>query len=124
VSIGKINVLMVMLLLLAFVGQTMASTVMPYQMTTQSQSNHQMMSGMDHSAHTMDHDANMVDTLQTSMDCCDQDCSCVMGSCTSVTLTAAPFAIEAKITTQKIVQYLHHLLAQSPTSLYRPPILV
>ncbi len=105
--------LMVVLMLLVFVGQASAFTVVPCEMNGQAS----MMSGMSHPIH------DMSDMASSDMDCCDQECSCPMGSCVSAVLFNTPVLIEPELISQKIIQSPTRVLMQTLTSLYRPPIL-
>jgi hypothetical protein len=108
---GKNKILTVVLMLLALVGQAMAPAAMACEMDMQSSATMmKMMNDMDHS---MNQDA----------DCCDEDCTCPIGSCTSFALIKSLNVAHTNITSQKIIQFLTQSLDQTPTSLYRPPIL-
>ena len=127
------NTLMVLLVCMAFVGQTMASTIMPYQMISMTGMNgkaqSQNMKMMDHSNHNMvsetsgssDTDENSEESTE---DCCTQTCSCFIGGCSSVAVFIKG-AGNAPIVglSSKILSYSNLALSQVPTSLYRPPIL-
>jgi hypothetical protein len=101
----KSKSLMVILMLLVFVGQASASTVMPCEMNA--------LTSMD----------DMSDMSSSEMDCCDQDCSCPMGSCVSAVFINTPVLIEPELISPKINQSPTRVLMQTLTSLYRPPIL-
>ena len=124
------NTLMVLLVCMAFVGQTMASTIMPYQMTGMNGTERsQDMKMMDHSNHNMvSETSGSSDTYENSEesteDCCTQTCSCFIGGCSSVAVFIKG-AGNAPIVglSSKILSYSNLALSQVPTSLYRPPIL-
>jgi hypothetical protein len=123
---------MVLLLCLIFIGQSMASMTMFYGMTAM-QSNTQSMSGMS-SMKSSHHDMNgmtdcdeaMAKTASTTSteDCCAQECDCLTSGCSTVSAFSAllnytpDIAISNKITSATTL-----LTDQTPTSLYRPPIL-
>lgn len=128
VSLNFSRTLMILIICLTFVGQAMASAVMPYQMMSmtgmsmQGQSNN--MSMMDHSSHSMTSDVISSDSEESSEDCCTQTCNCYTSGCSTVAAlikdvsTAPIVAFSAKINS------LSHLAqSQQQTSLYRPPIL-
>jgi len=106
----------VVLVLLTFVGQAVASTAVPcHDMKSMDMSQTMMMN------HSMD-SADMASESITALDCCQQDCNCPMGLSVSVTLTSLFFVNNLNISSQKIEQYTNLLLNQPLTSLYRPPI--
>jgi hypothetical protein len=118
---------MVLLLCLAFVGQTMASTVMSYHMISMkvmsSQKQLQNMPMMDHSNHNMMGES--VDKEDsTSEDCCANSCNCLAGGCSNfVTIMKNPDNNLIIGLSSKIPSYTRVAQSQTPTSLYRPPIL-
>lgn len=121
------NTLMVLLVCMAFVGQTMASTIMPYQMMSMTgmngQEQSQDMKMMDHSNHNMVSETSD-NSEESTEDCCTQTCSCFIGGCSSVAVFMKG-AGNAPIVglSSKILSYSNLALSQVPTSLYRPPIL-
>tara|TARA_R110002167_G_scaffold207882_2_gene411943 strand:- start:880 stop:1248 length:369 start_codon:yes stop_codon:yes gene_type:complete len=121
---------MVLLLCLTFVGQTLASTVMPYQMAgmmgMSGPEQSRDMSKMDRSGYSMTSDATL-DTLEKSIDdCCAKNMDrCFTGGCSF-------FAVLIKDISQQTIRnvflskisYVSNLeLIKTPSSLYRPPIL-
>jgi hypothetical protein len=132
------NTLMVLLVCMAFVGQTMASTIMPYQMMSMTGMNgleqSQVMKMMDHSNHFMasknmdsdissasDTDANSEESME---DCCTKTCNCFAGGCSSVAMFMLSASNAPSVDlSSKILSYSRMALSQQPTSLYRPPIL-
>lgn len=116
--------MMVLLLCLIFIGQSMASMSMFYKMTSMqamakmSSMNitHHMMAKADGSAHDMN--------PMTTDDCCAQECDCLTNGCSTVSAfsTIIPytpvFATASKITLANTLN-----VSQTPSSLYRPPIL-
>lgn len=115
--------MMVLLLCLIFIGQSMASMSMFYKMTSMQamvkmssmQSTHHMMAD-DGSAHDMN--------AMTTDDCCAQECDCLTNGCSTVSafskiIPYTPvFATASKITLTNALN-----ISQTPSSLYRPPIL-
>jgi hypothetical protein len=127
VTVNLSKTLMVLLVCLTFVGQTMASTVMSYHMISMqvmsSQKQSQNMPMMDHSKHNM-----MVESVDnedsTSEDCCAKSCNCFAGGCSNfVTIMKTPDNNLIIGLSSKIPSYTRVAQNQTPTSLYRPPIL-
>jgi hypothetical protein len=118
--------IMVLLLCLIFIGQSMASMTMFYGMTAMQSG----MSSMENSHHDMngmtDCDEAMAKTASTTSteDCCAQECDCLTSGCSTASAFTAllnhtpDIAISNKITSATTL-----LTDQTPTSLYRPPIL-
>ena len=120
--------MMVLLLCLIFIGQSMASISMFYNMTAMQSSAqsiaemssmkdaHHMMEASDGSTHDM--------SAMSSEDCCAQECDCLTTGCSTIsafsTINYYPpvFAIENKINIPTAL-----VTSQTLTSLYRPPIL-
>ncbi|TWX70176.1 hypothetical protein ESZ39_10795 [Colwellia sp. C1TZA3] len=111
---------------MTFVGQAMASAMMPYHMigmagmTAQSQD----MPMTAHSNHNMASDA-VDDTTESTEDCCTQVCNCFMGGCSSVAAFMKNLSSDAPIADlpAKILSHSTLALSQQARSLYRPPIL-
>lgn len=124
---------MVLLVCMAFVGQTMASTIMPYQMMSMTGMNgteqSQDMKMMDHSNHNMVSDtSSSSDTYENSEesteDCCTQTCNCFISGCSSVAVFMNGAGnLPIVDLSSKILSNSNLALSQVPTSLYRPPIL-
>jgi len=124
-----INKTMMMLLLcLIFIGQSMASMSMFYNMTAMQSSSQSMaeMSPMPDTHHMMatsDGSTHEMSDMSTE-DCCAQECDCLTSSCSTVsafstTINFPPaFAIENKINSPIAL-----IASQTLTSLFRPPIL-
>lgn len=114
-SLRKGRFLIVLLVLLGFVSQVVASAVMSPKMSSIHQSM-PTMNMMDHSSHAMDL------VSMAASDCCQQDCYCPMAGCvaamlptlTSYDVVISPFQIS--------LQPLSLVVSQSLSSLYRPPI--
>ena len=123
--------MMVLLLCLIFIGQSMASMSMFYNMTAMQSGMQSMaaMASMKDMHHMMEesdgsvHDMSDMNTMSTE-DCCAQECDCLTSSCSTVSAFSAiintppAFAIEKKITSPNALT-----ASQTLTSLYRPPIL-
>jgi len=113
--------LVVVWLLLAFVGQTVASTAVSCADMKMMDMSEKMM--MMHAMDTSSMDSGPIDSeSRTVPDCCQQECNCSMGLSVSATLSNLAFADSRASSSQKIEQYTNILLSHSLTSLYRPPI--
>lgn len=108
-----------MLLMLAFVGQAVASSVMScLDEASQSQHHEQVMdsSAKDHSHNASINSANDLDLPE----CCP-DCGCCLGGCSTAMLPASQqtFFSNPTLLTDYYLNPAKNLLA---VSLYRPPI--
>lgn len=117
----KYRQLIVALLMMAFIGQIVASTSMSCQsLSAPLQAQEQMMDSgmMDHSQH-MGSNAFSLDGAATA-DCCP-DCDCSLGGCSSVALPACQsiFSSSLKSITG---HYDESTDSQLVVSLFRPPI--
>ena len=122
--------LMVLLLCMAFVGQTVASTIMSYHMTSMmgmnGQDHSQDMQMMNHSSHNMASDSldNSYSSEEPSEDCCVKTCNCFTGGCSSVATLMKDVSNTPVFDLSLIIfSYSHPAQTQQPKSLYRPPIL-
>jgi hypothetical protein len=108
--------LLIPVLLLIFLGQSIAASAIPCQMdmtTTLEQTIDQSIDNtIDHSAHNMTPD---------SIDC-GLDCNCPMASCVSVVITSIDGLVLAQQPSMKFLLLASQQTTQSLTSLYRPPI--
>ncbi len=111
-----------MLFLLTFVGQSMASSVMSYEMTAMKLENTQLLSMMSHSMHDMGEISDL-DYSSTGDDCCSQSCDCFVSGCATVALVSDILGQQAAINaaTQFYLPSVF-IYNQFPKSLYRPPI--
>ncbi len=118
---------MVLLLCLAFVGQSVAASVMSYHMISmkvmKSQTLEQDMTTMNHSHHKM-----MTTSSEGNGDsedeCCAQGCNCFAGGCSSSANLLKQTDHQAIVDlAPKISSYTPQLPTQTASSLYRPPIL-
>ena len=128
---------MVSFICLAFVAQTMASTVMSYHMMNmkgmsemrgqaQSYNMSTMSSKMDHSAHNMamSSDSSTNTFEESSNNCCEDNCKCLTGSCLNVAVLIKDIGNNCIIDlSSKILSISMLVKNQRLTSLYRPPIL-
>lgn len=105
----KAKVLVTMLTLLIFVGQSLIAAVLPCQMGHMDMT----IAEMDHSK--MDHD-------QTTMTECGLDCNCPMATCFSAITTNSLTIDSENNPSEKIAQPIVLASNQSSTFLYRPPI--
>ncbi len=105
----KAKVLVTMLTLLIFVGQSLIAAVIPCQM-----------GHMDMSVAEMDH--SKMAREQTTMTECGLDCNCPMVTCFSVIITNTLTINSESIPSEKIAQPIVLASNQSSTFLYRPPI--
>lgn len=123
--------LIVLLICVAFIGQTMASTIMPYHMMSMMEMNGQEQSQnmpmLDHRSHNMapEISADSYSSKKSMEDCCSKTCNCFTGSCSNVAAFMKDTVGNEAIThlSSKILSYSSLALSQQPTSLYRPPIL-
>ena len=140
---------MVLLLAVTFIGQVMASSIMPYHMmsmsgmngmvmnhenidTASNNSNHHQkhsMAMMDHSAHMAMANADVfADKVESDPadpeQCCAKNCNCFVGQCSS---TATLIKISASLpivkTSVKISFFTTQIFNSYASSLYRPPII-
>ena len=115
---NNVRVLVISLMLLAFVGQAVASAIMPFQMDM-SQSG--ISTSMDtHSGH---HEMNQMDKTDVAglFDCCKHDSNCSMAGCSAalVNETALGLGVEPS---QPVFAPLMTLQSRYFSSLFRPPI--
>ena len=136
--------MMVFLLCLIFIGQSMASMTMFYsmtamqlseqsmtEMTSMKSSNHQS-EKMNNTAHDMSAMSNCDEEMMTkktcssmsSESCCEQECDCLTGGCTTVSAFSVIIDYTPVFATPSKIKSLNTITtSQTPTSLYRPPIL-
>lgn len=123
------NVLVVLIMLVAFVGQALAYSSMACEMAGDPHQAHMMMQEESASSHqSMDHE-NMShaqmdhSNMSSSDDCCGIDCMCPASACTSFTFVTehAPFS-NTTMTNEAIVLPAIEQPSSLPSSLYRPPI--
>ena len=118
------KILVILLMLVAFIGQAMASTTM----SCVHESKDVDMSMMQHAnmseTITMNHaDMMLANSDQSSkMDCCQEQCKCPMSGCISLSLLIDTRFNYGVIAEQKISQLSSLHQPQVNSSLYRPPI--
>jgi len=115
---------------MAFVGQTVASTIMSYHMSSMmgmnGQEPMQNMQMMNHSSHNMVSDSfdDLYSSEEAAEDCCVKTCNCFTGGCSSVATLMKEISNNPIFDlSSKILSYSHPVKTQQPKSLYRPPIL-
>ena len=117
----KYRQLIVALLMMAFIGQVVASTSMSCQsLSAPLQAQEQMMDSgmMDHSQH-MGSNVLSLDGAVTA-DCCP-DCDCSLGGCSSVALPAYQSTFSSSLNSAT-GHYDESTDSQLVVSLFRPPI--
>ena len=118
---AKYRHMIVALLMMAFIGQVVASTSMSCQSLSAPSQAHELMmdsSMMDHSQH-MGSNAFSLDGAATA-DCCP-DCDCSLGGCSSVALPAHQSTFSSSL--KSIAgHYDESANFQLAVSLFRPPI--
>ena len=113
--------MIIALLLLAYMGQSLAAVAMPcFTMTAGTGAMSAAMAGMDHSGHSM---ASVEQTAAGGGNCCDSDDFCSMSQCQAV--VALVEATPSGAATYAAVHNgapLFSPLNISSAALYRPPI--
>ena len=122
------NTIIVMLMLVAFIGQAVASNVLSYTMV--SCTHQSMQPNMAMTSHTPNH-ANMMSQSMTvesennqtmTMDCCQEQCECSMNGCVNLSLLlSANFSVKPMVE-QKILSLSSSHSSHNTSLLYRPPI--
>lgn len=128
-----IQTLTIILVLLAFIGQSNAMVDMPC-MDSHQQSANQMASSIDDSQienSQMDHSKmnhtdmalSMEQSMTQAMDCCEDGGNCNMTTCSTLALVLEPQTnSQASKHNQSIDLYSDQAIATISSSLYRPPI--
>ena len=116
---------MVFMLCLSFIGQSLAATVMSYQMMAMKGMSMQEMTSdmptMDHCDHHMA--SNSTSDSSEGSDCCAKSCDCYTGGCSSVAMLIEHISNDLTFALSHKASSTSHLaLSQRLTSLYRPPI--
>mgnify|MGYP005821997247 CR=1 FL=1 len=123
--------LLILLLGFAFIGQSLASSVMAYRMMSMNEMTMSMpsevMSAQENNQTMSDHCAEQMKSStkndNTANKCCEQQCNCFVNGCsTAIGLTAFINAEPIVLNSIKIHSLLSPLTSQQLTSLYRPPI--
>lgn len=133
VSLSIQKTLLIVLLSFFFIGQSLASSVMAYQMMNMNdmtmpaslmlaQENVQPMN--DHCIEQMKSSISSEKTNEeTNNNCCENQCNCFVNGCSAVTgITTSLNAEPIVLNSIKIHPLLSPLTSQQLTSLYRPPI--
>jgi len=125
VSLGKHNVLVVMLMLLVFVGQVVASAINTCPKGSTTEQNSGLVAAMtDHSSHSNHNISASVPEADPNLsENCKLDCYCSLGGCASVAISTLQNNDVTEFLSQKINQTpFLALTSQIPSSLFRPPI--
>lgn len=122
----KQNILIVMLTLLVFAGQAVASAVNTCQKDIETgDRGYQTQLANEHSAHATLHKTQASDKEEISTEncvCCDLDCYCPMGSCVSIAMSTLYNGGETLKLSKKIERLPSLVISQTIPSLFRPPI--
>jgi len=127
------------LLILLFVGQTLAAVAMPCQLMEIAPVNHGMvMASMDHSMMGMHQDVSDMNTADKTRnsstlhsdaqfhpqpdDCCKTEGHCSSGSCSSALLSFLPSFVIQSSTALNSPGYHQHIPNSYIPALFRPPI--
>lgn len=128
ISVRRHQHWIIALLVLVFLGQSLAVVAMPCQlMETGSATDHDMVA-MDYSMMGMHHDMSQMDQSKKSLDmskvhdCCKTMGHCISSSC-SVPALSYNLTVRSSNNSDLIVDLYSPKIPKSPvTSLYRPPI--
>jgi hypothetical protein len=115
------NIFIVMLMLVALIGQAMAGTVVSYSAAPCVHASMNEGMPMSH-ASMMLNDGEQANNQVTMMDCCQEQCQCPMNGCVSLSLLINSHFNSEIIAEQKILQSSSSHQSQVNASLYRPPI--
>ena len=115
-------------MLVAFIGQAMASNVLSYTMV--SCTHQSMQSDMKMMSHAPNHESMMSESMDEKtdnnqkmmMDCCQEQCECPMNGCVNLSVLFDTHFTANIMIEQKILQSSSSHQSQNTTSLYRPPI--
>jgi hypothetical protein len=118
--------LVILLICLTFVGQTMASTVMSYQMMSMAgmsaQEKSHDMSKMVYTDPHMMSDLGFFESEKLPEDCCSKVCNCLADSCSSVAALNKDVSNGPIVYVSTKINITFSLaISQRLTSLYRPP---
>lgn len=116
------------LLILIFLGQSLAVVAMPCQLMETSSANDHDMTAIDHSMMGMPHDMSQMGSSDTNSDfnqthdCCKTMSHCSSSSC-SLPALAYSLSVNALIENSLVTDSYNNQTPKSPvSSLYRPPI--
>jgi len=123
------KILIVAAVLIAFVGQAFANTMMSCEMSAESTQSYMVMdhSSMDHSSvdHSMmgEHDMTSKSDKQNHEECCGADCACPASACTTLTIVSSALQSANLVRlSEAVVFQLANQTKSIPSSLFRPPI--
>jgi len=115
------NLIIVITLMVALVGQAFAYTSMVCDMDGHTMPNHEQQ--MNHGSDSMMMDMPDMSQMDSGMDCCDIECSCPASACMSLVLLPEQTAsLSLHSINDKILLSSPTQLVSKPNSLYRPPI--
>jgi len=120
------SVLVVVTMLFALMGQALAYTSMPCDMSVNSHQAHQAYKTTEHS-NMIHHEGmshhQMNENSTSSEPCCEIDCVCAANACTSVTFLNSETALTDILSLSDSVTMQHTEQTNAIfTSLFRPPI--
>jgi len=117
----------VVLLLLTFMSQAMASSMMAYKMMANNISLENVRTINNHvisSHHQMDEMNTDATTTHHKKNCCSKQSTCVIVACSTIALTNDIYIQHlVSVSTLEYSRYTERAFSQQPKSLYRPPIL-
>ena len=124
VSLSIQKTLLILLMGFAFIGQSLASSMMTYRMMSMNEmSMSTQAEAQTMSYHCFEQMKSSTPTEETNNKCCEQQCNCFVNGCsTAIGLTASLNAEPIVLNATKIHSLLNPLTSQQLTSLYRPPI--
>lgn len=125
----RLNTACVMLLLLAFISQAMASSTMSYHMMS-NEPLEQHLTKLDASVASMQHHSQQEMVAQVATDndkhhnsCCSTNKTCLVLCSIATTLTSEVILQQPiTVSTVKYSSITEVVISQQPKSLYRPPI--
>ena len=120
------NLITVITLMVALIGQAFAYTSMVCEMDGHQMPSHEQV--IKQNSHSMKMDMpgvtkSEMDEMGSGMDCCEIECTCPANACMSlVLLSEQDEALMPQIINDKILLSSTTQLVSKPNSLYRPPI--
>jgi len=116
------NIVIVILMLVAFIGQAMASTAMSYSGASCVDGDMANTMPMMSHDHMLLDDSDKKTAMMASMDCCQDDCKCPSNGCLSLSFLLNTSLNSQVFSDKKITQFPSLNKSQASSSLYRPPI--
>jgi len=120
-----LNVLLVITMLFAFVGQGWANSAMSCEMATASHQSHTSLM-MDHesmSHENMNHVMMSHENMKNDESCCESECPCPTSACSTASIIHSEYLAEHINLVNDLVIIQDVNRTQSlPSSLFRPPI--